>query len=403
MKRAELKQKGNYSDTVFKNIEPEEKEYSLSDGNGLYFRVRPNGNKDWRFRYKSTLGKWLWHNLGGYPATSAKLARQKAREIRERLAHGETIEQIKQQQKRETLKDLIDEWLAIKSKSISPNTYATISQRLNKHIIPAFGKRDYRDITATEWLDFFKDRQEKTGHIEVYQRVCNLVKEIYTYAILIKRGMFYNPINDINKYLSKHTSQSYPHITPNEVGQLIKDIHTYPTEQGRYALLLLAIFYCRPSEILTAEWREIDFDNAVWNVPAHKTKTTRDIIRPIPTQALNILKDLQRIHGDSPYLFPNARDKKRTATIEFLEKALHKIGYKGKHSPHGFRHLASTYLNEYTGKDGFKFDERIIEFSLSHTIHGIKGKYNKAQYLDDRRILAQWYADQLYSKMQELE
>lgn len=69
------------------------------------------------------------------------------------------------------------------------------------------------------------------------------------------------------------------------------------------------------------------------------------------------------------------------------------MGYDGKQTLHGFRHIASTKLNNYTDENGNKFDERVIEFALAHSVKGVKGVYNKADYLDDRKKLMQWYSD----------
>lgn len=81
MKRTEIKRRP-LSDTTIEKLEPESKEYSEHDGNNLYLRVRPNGNKDWRLRYKNELNKWTWKGIGGYPAISGKLARTKAQELK---------------------------------------------------------------------------------------------------------------------------------------------------------------------------------------------------------------------------------------------------------------------------------------------------------------------------------
>lgn len=393
MKRTEIK-RYPLSDTTIEKLEPEDKEYLIHDGQGLYLRVRPNGNKDWRFRYKNELNKWAWKGLGGYPKISGKLARTKAQELRDLLADGQNIHTVELSQSY-ALVDLINEWLVIHQKQTATETYKTNKGRLYKHIIPYFGNRDYQTITPQEWLAFLQERQENTGHYEVIQRVCNLCSNIYTYAKLTKKTITHNPLDDISRYLVKGNSQNYPHIEQHEIPQLINDIFTYPTEQGRYVLLLMMLNYCRPSELVKAKWSEFDLDNGLWTVPADRMKTRKEFIRPLARQSIEILHKLKRIHGDSPYIFPNTRDKSRCATIEFIEKALHRLGYKGKQSPHGFRHIASTYINNHTKADGTKWDSRIIEFSLAHTVHGVKGVYNKAEYLDDRRALAQWYADEI--------
>ncbi|PFG59770.1 uncharacterized protein DUF4102 [Pseudomonas poae] len=77
MKRSEIKRRP-LSDTVLASLEPDIKEYREQDGNGLYFRVKPDGQKSWQLRYKTPAGKWSWLGLGGYPEVSGAFARQKA-------------------------------------------------------------------------------------------------------------------------------------------------------------------------------------------------------------------------------------------------------------------------------------------------------------------------------------
>ena len=54
MKRTDIKRRP-LSDTVLANLEPELKEYRELDGDGLYFRVKPDGKKAWLFRYKKSV------------------------------------------------------------------------------------------------------------------------------------------------------------------------------------------------------------------------------------------------------------------------------------------------------------------------------------------------------------
>ncbi|RYE69806.1 MAG: DUF4102 domain-containing protein, partial [Oxalobacteraceae bacterium] len=87
MKRSEIKRRP-LSDTALASIEPETGEYRELDGNGLYLRVKPDGQKSWQLRYKNQAAKWSWLGLGGYPEVSGALARKKAAEYRKEIANG---------------------------------------------------------------------------------------------------------------------------------------------------------------------------------------------------------------------------------------------------------------------------------------------------------------------------
>ena len=67
--------------------------------NGLYFRVKPDGQKSWQLRYKTPAGKWSWLGLGGYPSVSGSQAREKAAELRADMADGKNPIATKQARK----------------------------------------------------------------------------------------------------------------------------------------------------------------------------------------------------------------------------------------------------------------------------------------------------------------
>lgn len=186
------------------------------------------------------------------------------------------------------------------------------------------------------------------------------------------------------------------HVQQHEIPKLLQAIQNYPTELGRYALMLLALNYCRPSELIKAQWHEIDLEFGLWTLESERMKKKKAFIRPLARQSIHILQQLKRITGDSPYLFPSRLDRNKPMTIGFLQMALNRL--KVNQTPHGFRHIANTYLTENASKHKIHYE--VIEFSLAHAVKGIRGVYNKAQYLDDRKILAQWYADQLYSMIE---
>ncbi len=149
------------------------------------------------------------------------------------------------------------------------------------------------------------------------------------------------------------------------------------------------MLFCRPSELREAQWHEFDLDEGLWNIPEERMKKRREHIIPLPTQAVNLLNELKSIRCESEYLFPSRSNPNKPKSDTVFIMALRRLGYEGRQTPHGFRHIASTLLNNKG------FDERHIEAALAHVKDGVAGVYNKAQYLNDRKHLMQWYADHL--------
>ncbi|OZI58975.1 tyrosine-type recombinase/integrase [Bordetella genomosp. 1] len=79
-------------------------------------------------------------------------------------------------------------------------------------------------------------------------------------------------------------------------------------------------------------------------------------------------------------------------SAETINKALKILGFEGVQTGHGFRGLASTIMNEYSGAR-----PEVIERQFAHKERNMvrRRAYNHAEYLDKRRLLMQWWSDHL--------
>lgn len=400
MKRSEIKRRP-LSDTVLANLEPESKEYRELDGNGLYFRVKPDGNKSWQLRYKKPDGKWSWLGIGGYPEIGGQLARKKAQELIADIGKGENPIITKQERKRKEIEDnnatfeaLAREWLDTKQNRWVVDTMVRNKGALEKHIFPTFGKRLYTTIRPIEWMNHLKGIQQEHKIFEQVNRIRAMCRDIYDYAKVTGR-IDYNPLEGLQKFLEQGQKKNMAHVDEKELPQLLRAIDNYPTLDSRIGLKLLAILFCRPSELREATWAEFDLENAVWNIPEQRMKKRREHIIPLSTQAVQLLHELRPLSGRSEYLFPSRSNSHKPKSDTVFIMALRRLGYEGRQTPHGFRHIASTLLNNKG------FDERHIEAALAHVKEGVAGVYNKAQYLNDRKYIMQWYADHLEQLMDD--
>jgi integrase len=167
------------------------------------------------------------------------------------------------------------------------------------------------------------------------------------------------------------------------------------------ALKLSPLLFQRPGELRAMEWVELDLDATEWRIQAVRQKLpramkenprTRDHVVPLPTQAVLILHELQPLSGRGRYVFAGKLTTTRPMSENTVRNALRRMGYTNEQiTPHGFRHMASTRLNEM----GWNPDA--IERALSHNVAGgsVRGTYNQAQYMDERRRMAQGWADYL--------
>ncbi len=394
MKRSDIKRRP-LADTVLATLEPEASVYRELDSNGLYFRVKPNGQKSWELRYKKADGKWSWLGMGGYPEVSGALARQKAAKLRDSTAQDGSVLATKRairaaeiEAANNTFEHLAREWYTVKCKTWTEGTATRTIGALEKHVFPVFGKRPYTGILPMEWMEFLRS-MEQTGIVEQTSRVRGMCREIYDLARVTGRAT-HNPLEGLHKFLLTKPAENYAHVGLDELPALLRAIRAYPHARDvRIGLQLLTMLACRPSELREARWSEFDLDAALWLIPAERMKRRREHLVPLPVQAVALLRELQCMTGNQPLLFPGRNDTTKPRSNTVFLMALRRLGYEGRQTGHGFRHLASTILNE----NGF--DSQHVEAQLSHVKEGVRGVYDKSTYLEQRKVMMQWYADHL--------
>ena len=112
---------------------------------------------------------------------------------------------------------------------------------------------------------------------------------------------------------------------------------------------------------------------------------------PLAPQVVAILKELKPMTGSGRLAFPGERTKERPISDGTLSAALRRLGYSNEElTPHGFRAMASTMLNEM----GWPADH--IERQLAHAEQSkVRAAYNHAQHLPERRKMMLKWADYL--------
>lgn len=399
MRRKDIK-KRPLSDTVIEALEPESTMYRELHADGVYLRVKENGLKDWQLRYKKPDGKWSWMGLGPCGKAAHQLtgqgARQKAAELTQQAKdRGIPLAEVKSPAAtdialQEPFSELAAEWLAIKRKDWTEGTYTRAERMLAIHVMPAMGSRPYRLIPASEWFALFKGI-EAQGRLETLAKTRAYCQDIYALAQVTDRTQ-YNPIDNLHKFLESSENESFAHVSPAEIPELIRALRAYPSRPIAIGLQLLMLLAVRPTELRSAVWTEFDLKAGLWTIPASRKKERREFVVPLAAQAVKLLEELEIYRDRSDWLFAgrNSRKNEPISNMTF-NQALDRMGYKGRQTPHGMRHLFSTAANE-AGKD-----YRIIDSALAHKVKGVEGVYNKAMYLQQRRELAQWWADQVDS------
>ena len=383
------------TDTAIRNTRPKDKPFKLSDENGLYLLVNPNGSRWWRFRYRVS-GKEKLLSFGVYPEVTLKEAREKRDNSRKMLRDGIDPSMAKKAQKEsasgaDTFETIAREWFEKFSSTWTPSHGERIIRRLERDIFPWIGKRSIREVNAPDLLSVLR-RIEERGALETAHRASQNCGQVFRYAIATGRAER-DPSGDLRGAIPPTKKTHHASITdPKEIGALLRAIDGY--EGGlivRAALKLAPLVFVRPGELRKAEWKEIDWDKSEWIIPAERMKMREKHIVPLSRQSLEILREIQPFTGEGKYIFPSPRTWERPMSDNAILSALRRMGYTGDQmTGHGFRSMASTLLNE----QGWNRDA--IERQLAHAERDeIRAAYNYAQYLVERRKMMQSWADYL--------
>ncbi|MBC8952291.1 integrase arm-type DNA-binding domain-containing protein [Xenorhabdus sp. PB62.4] len=374
-------------------VKPQDKDFKLSDGGGLYLLVKTTGSKYWRLKYRIA-GKEKLLAIGTFPLITLAEARRKRDEAKKLIAEGIDPNQDKKQKKlaaqgeiSNTFESITREWYEGRKDRWSVGYREDMMDAFEKDVFPYIGHRPIAEIKPLELLDPLSI-MEKRGVTDKLKKVRQRCGEVWTYAIITGRAE-YNPAPDLASAFIPHQREHYAHLSVDELPEFLRSIDKYMGSQiVRTALRMLILTGVRPGELRKAEWSEIDLDKAVWTIPAAKMKMRRTHVVPLSEQVIDLLKQIQPISGSYQYVFPSRTDYRKHISDMAINTMIRRMGYSGRATGHGFRHTMSTILHDQD------FNTAWVEKQLAHVDkNSIRGTYNHAQYLDGRREMLQWYAD----------
>ncbi len=373
----------------------------LADGNGLFFEYTSSGVKRWLYRFKID-GKGGMYIVGRYPKLSLTEAREKHREAKELVRQGlnpslarRSIKKANIERQRSEIENSFEkvalEWIEKRRDGWSESHVKSIEVSLKKNVFPFLGSKSVDLITPPEVFKVL-NRIEARGSMEIARKVLQRLNGVFRYSIQTGRAT-YNPAADMKDALKAQPVEHMPSLIDKGLSQLLKDISASKKMNvtTKLALQFTALTACRPGEVRGAQWTEIDLDLKEWHIPAERMKKRRPHIVPLSKQALKVIEKAGNIFGKEGLVFPSVQDRRKAMSDNAMSKALRDMGYGGKATPHGFRASFSTMANEKSG-----FPSEVIEKALAHEERNkIRGAYNRAEYLEQRRRLMQWWGDRL--------
>jgi integrase len=386
------------NDKQINNLKSPNKVLKLSDGGGLFIQVSPQGSKLWRMAYRHNgLQKLL--SFGAYPAVGLAAARQKREDAKSLLAKDVDPSFHSKQEKlarltagKNTFRSVAEDFLKKNEREGKADATLIKKRWLVTLALPDLGKRPIGEISAAEILVPLK-RVEAMGNFETAKRLRAVIGQVFRFAISSALAET-DPTYGLRGALTSPKVTHRAAITSRDgFAGLLRAIWAYEgTVETRAALKLMALLYPRPGELRQAEWTEFDLHNNTWTIPATRTKMRRAHKKPLPSLAIEILRDLQRHTGNRRLAFPSTQYAERPLSENTMNAALRRMGFSNTEATsHGFRASASTLLNESS-----LWNADAIEAELGHAdADDVRRAYHRALYWDERVKMGEWWALEL--------
>jgi integrase len=388
------------SDTAARQAKPAEKDYFLPDGKGLSLLVHAAGRKYWTYRFTFEGGRKKM-SLGIYPLVSLREARSKRDEAQRRLATG-VDPRIEEEGPAVILfRQVADEWDAFRTPRLSAGRKGSAAQArryLDKDILPALGDIPITEVRRADVLAVVR-AVEARGAFNVAEKVRTWLHQIFRFAIAHEYTES-SPASDLDIVAAEQPPVRHnPWLAMPELSAFLKDLKNYKGDLVRKGVQLLLLTGVRTAEVRFATHGQFDLEEGVWTIPAASVKQLQKAVRrkgadipdylvPLSRQAIQMVREIQAITRQYDLLLPGLHDQTKALSENTLNRAIKSIGYEGRLTGHGIRGTLSTALYEMGWPSAW------IEAQLSHAdTNQIRGSYNHALYVEQRRQMMQAWAD----------
>ena len=387
------------TDAALKALKPKEKLYKVTDRDGMYVLVTPNGTLSFRLDYRLN-GRRETVVFGKYGPTGLSLARarEKCIDAKRAISEGRSPAIEKQREKRRLLEaksfgEFGEKWLLA-----GPMAESTRSMRrsvFERELLPIWRKRLLNEITPDDLRAHCAAIVER-GAPATAIHVRDILKQIYGFAILHGEKVA-NPADEVGPASIASFVPRDRSLSPAEIRVMLKQLeHVTTLPTIRLGLRLYLLTMVRKSELLDATWSEIDFVNAVWSIPKERMKRSKAHNVYLSRQVFDIFIALKTCAGNSKYVLPSRYDADAPMSRATFNRVTYLVVEQARKeglplepfTVHDLRRTGSTILNEL----GFNSDW--IEKCLAHEDgRSSRGIYNKAEYEVQRRHMMQEWSN----------
>jgi len=394
-----------------KQHKSKKKQYKVFDGGGMYLLVHPNGSKYWRMNFKFE-GKSKLLSFGVWPEVSLREAREIRFEAKKKVREGINpieenrevkklkIEAIKENREKidvntNSFQKIAIEWYKRQANHWTEKHSIDVYNSLKFHVFPYLGNKPIALITKQEVISILR-KLETEGKYETCYRVRQRLEAVFEFAE-ISEYCEGNPAGGLQKIFTKPRPKSHHSLPVSELPEFLAKLETdkATSRSNKLAMKFLILTFVRSSELRFADWNEFDLDrpDPLWLIPSERMKMRKIHHVPLSSHAVAILEEMRQFSGPDGYVFTQVRNPQKAISENTLLYFSNRLGYAGRNTIHGFRALASTVLNESR-----KWHPDVIELQLAHQeSNKVRKAYNRAEHLDERRKMMNWWANYIYS------
>jgi integrase len=418
------------TDAAVKKAEAREKPYKMADTGGLFLYVSRAGAKSWRMKFRLD-GQEKLLTFGLYPDVKLSEARQRRDDARRMIRENVDPSGARKRAQEERARARVEEarqltfeaaarrWFEQQRDRWVPVHASDVITSLERDVFPSIGGKALVAIDAPAVLAVLRAVEDR-GAIETAKRLRQRISGVF--AVHVAEGVVpVDPAASLAKALKPLPKKGrQPAIVdPDEARKVLVAAESSGASPiTKLASRFLALTQSRPGMVRGVSWDEIEGidwtdtrfgpDLAVWRVPASRMKLILDLkdeeafehLIPLCHQAVDVLRAAHRLTGRGRLIFPGQRHSHRPLSENALGYLYNRVGYHGRHVPHGWRSSFSTTMNGLAVRQKRVGDEAVIELMLAHVPENrVKAAYDRAGHMERRRELGQEWADLLMKGM----
>ena len=364
------------------------------DGSGLWLQVRDAEHRSWLFRYISG-GKHRQMGLGPFPDVSLAEAREAAHGYRAAVRQGQ--DPIEERRKAKagalntsramTFRQVADRYIAAHEAAWRNDKHRYQWRATLDLACEQIGRTPIAEVTTNDVIRVLEGIwRTKT---ETASRLRGRLEAVLDFAAAHEWRAGENPARwrgHLAKLLpppSKITTVQHHAALPwSEMSTFMAELRDEDGVAAR-ALEFTILTAARTSETIGATWSEINFQAAVWTVPAARMKAGREHRVPLSDATLNLLEALVELGNNhaSGWVFPGGRAGRPLSNMSMimLLRRMSRLDL----TVHGFRSTFRDWSAEATNHP-----REVAEQALSHALADkVEAAYRRSDLFEKRRWL----------------